>query len=172
MTESQNEVQQTTLMLCTVMHEWPQQAHSGKCPPVQSLNARPDDVGIVVIQCLFQASLAGGNTPKLTIPPNGCQIVCSIFFFDRDNELQIYHGNFLVLDKKHSKLFVIKQSKGCKIMPKMHQNTFRGRAPPRPLGELNSPDLAAMESLLREGKSWERRGPTYKGTKEREGAYF
>jgi len=57
-------------------------------------------------------------------------------------------------------------------MPKMHQNTFRGRAPPRPLGELNSPDLAAMESLLREGKSWERRGPTYKGTKEREGAYF
>jgi len=38
------------------------------------------------------------------------------------------------MDNKHRKLFVIKQSKGCKFMPKMHQNTFSGRAPPGPAG--------------------------------------
>jgi len=27
------------------------------------------------------------------------------------------------MDNNHGKLFVIKQSKGCKFMPKMHQNT-------------------------------------------------
>ena len=36
------------------------------------------------------------------------------------------------MDNKHRKFFVIKQSDGCKFMPKMHQNTFGGRAPPGP----------------------------------------
>ena len=40
------------------------------------------------------------------------------------------------MDDKHKKLFVIKQSKGCNFMLKMHQNTFGGRAPPGPAGEL------------------------------------
>jgi len=31
-------------------------------------------------------------------------------FFGRYNELQIYHGNFLLMDSKHRKLFVIKPS--------------------------------------------------------------
>jgi len=26
------------------------------------------------------------------------------FFFDRDNELEIYHGRFLSLDNKHKKI--------------------------------------------------------------------
>ena len=62
-------------------------------------------------------------------PTAACQIVCSRLnlFFCRDNELQICHGNFLLMDNKHKKLFVIKQSKGCKYMSKMHQNTFGGR---------------------------------------------
>ena len=38
--------------------------------------------------------------------------------------------NFLLMDNKHRKLFVIKQSKWCKFKPKMHQNTFGGRASP------------------------------------------
>jgi len=48
---------------------------------------------------------------NLQFPSNGCQIVCSKFVFDRDNELQIglYHGNFLLIDNKHKKLLVIKQ---------------------------------------------------------------
>jgi len=74
----------------------------------------------------------GGFSPpqkKLTIPPNGCQTVRSIFF-GRDNESQIYRGNFLLMDNKHRKLLVIRQSKGCKFVPKMHQNTFGGRVPP------------------------------------------
>jgi len=32
------------------------------------------------------------------------------------------------------KLFVIKQSKGCKFMAKMRQNTLGGRTPPGPAG--------------------------------------
>ena len=64
------------------------------------------------------------------------------------------------MENKHGKLFVIKQSEGCKFVPKMHQNTFGGWAPTGPArGEL-------MEGLLlrgrREGKG---RGPTYKGMK-------
>ena len=57
-------------------------------------------------------------------------------FFGRDNELQIHHGNFLLTDYKHRKSFVIKQSKGCKFMPKMHHNAFGGRDLPGPAGEL------------------------------------
>jgi len=38
------------------------------------------------------------------------------------------------MDDKRMKLFVIKQSKGCKFVPKMHQNTRGGRAPPGPAG--------------------------------------
>ena len=62
--------------------------------------------------------------------------MCSISFFGRHNELQPYHEHFLLMDNKHRKLFVIKQSKGCKFMPKMHQNAFGGRAPPGPAGDL------------------------------------
>jgi len=67
-------------------------------------------------------------------PPNACQIVYSESFFGRDNELHIFHGNYLLMDNKHRKLFVITQSEGRKFMPKMHQNTLGGRAPPRPAG--------------------------------------
>ena len=38
------------------------------------------------------------------------------------------------MDNKHRKLFVTKQSKGYKFMPKMQQNTFRSRTPPEPAG--------------------------------------
>jgi len=49
------------------------------------------------------------------------------------------------MDNKHRKLFVIEQSKGCKFMPKTHQNTFGGRAPPGPAGgtKCAPPDLVA-----------------------------
>jgi len=35
---------------------------------------------------------------KVAIPSNGCEIVCSKSFFGQDNELQIYHENFLIMD--------------------------------------------------------------------------
>ena len=38
------------------------------------------------------------------------------------------------MDNEHRKLFVIKQSKGCKFMSKMHQNTLGGGALPGPGG--------------------------------------
>ena len=50
----------------------------------------------------------------------------NLFFFGRVSELKIYHRNFFVMDNKHRKLFVGKQSKGCTFMPKMHQHTFGG----------------------------------------------
>jgi len=91
-------------------------------------------------QRLFQASFfwGGGNLPlpKLTLPPpNGCQIVCSKSFFSVGamNCTEICHGNILLMDNKHRKLFVVKQSEGCRFMPKIHLNTFGGRA--LPLGE-------------------------------------
>jgi len=63
-------------------------------------------------------------------PPQTPAKLCALnLFFGRGNELQICHGNILLMDNKHGKLFVIKQSKGCKFMPKMHQNMFRGRPP-------------------------------------------
>jgi len=36
------------------------------------------------------------------------------------------------MDNKHRKLFVIKQSEGCKFMPKIKRNMFGGRALPGP----------------------------------------
>jgi len=73
--------------------------------------------------------LGGIPSPEFYNLPNGCQILYSIFF-GRVNELHIYHRNFLLMDTEHKKLFVIKQSKWCKFKPKMHQNTFGGRASP------------------------------------------
>ena len=63
--------------------------------------------------------------PNLQFPRNGCQIMCSkYFFFSWDNELQVYHGNFHFMDNKRRKSFVIKQSEGCRFVSKMHQNRF------------------------------------------------
>jgi len=67
-------------------------------------------------QCLFGASWGGESPPKkITIPLYGCQIVCSNPFLGRYNELQIYHGNFLLMDNKHRKLFVISNQKDANI---------------------------------------------------------
>jgi len=57
-----------------------------------------------------------GRFPQF-LAPNGCQIVCSESFFSAgtSNELQIYHGSFLFNRQSTQELFVIKQSKGCKL---------------------------------------------------------
>ena len=124
-------------------------------------------------QCLFHARcLGGGNSPapKLTtfLPPNGCQL--HDLFFGRDNELQKYHGNFLLMDNQCSKVFVIKQWEGCKVMPKMHQNALCGRAPE--LGELMlmvSPRLPSRNGgPTSSGDGGKGRGILLRGIKERE----
>ena len=67
------------------------------------------------------AFLGGGNSPKTdNFLPNGCQIVCSTFFSARAMNYT-NGGNFLLLDNKRRKLFVIMQSKVCKFMPKQQQ---------------------------------------------------
>ena len=76
--------------------------------------------------------LGWGNLPpkKLTTPPpkkTAAKLCALSLFFGRGSESQIYHGNFLLIDNKHRKLFVIMQPKGCKFMRKMHQNMFSGR---------------------------------------------
>jgi len=49
---------------------------------------------------------------------------------------------FLLMKNKHRKLFVIRQSKRCKFIFTMHQNTFGGRAPRTRCGSLRrSPRL-------------------------------
>jgi len=54
------------------------------------------------------------------------------------------------MENKHSKYFIVRQSKRLKFTPKMRQNTFCGRALPGPAGELKrSPTpLTAMRGLL------------------------
>jgi len=59
-------------------------------------------------------------------------------FLPTRNQHCLFHGNFLFMDNKHGKLFVIKQSKVCKFLPKMHQNAFGGRAPHGPSGGANA----------------------------------
>jgi len=66
------------------------------------------------LQCLFQESFCGGGWKflprKLTIPPSTAAKLCALnLFFGRDNELQVYHGNFLLMDNKHMKVIVNKQ---------------------------------------------------------------
>ena len=94
----------------------------------------------------------GGGSPSLKRLPN---CVLQIFFFGQDDDLQIYHGNFLLMGNKHGKLFVIKLSKGCKFMcPKIHQNTFGGRVPPAdPPGSEFSPRAKLYESCVHFARS-------------------
>jgi len=86
----------------------------------------------LVQQCLFQTSFRRGSHPKKSPydPPTVVKLCALNLYFWRDNELhvQIYHGNFLLMDNKRRKLFVIKHSKGWKSMPKIHQSAFGGRA--------------------------------------------
>ena len=78
------------------------------------LHTRRTQGQLGVDHCLFQASFLGGILQTYNSPSKDCQIVCSKSFFGWDNELQIYRGNFLLMDSKYRKLFVTKQSKGCK----------------------------------------------------------
>jgi len=106
----------------------------------------------------------GGIPPPktLTIPLQTAAKLCALnLFFGRDNELQIYHGNFLLMDNKHRKLFVIKQSKGCKFIPKMYlKSCARTR-----WGSLYAPTdpLSPMTLTSRGGSEGEGRRHTSEG---------
>ena len=65
-----------------------------------------------------------------------------------------------LMDNEHMKLFVIKQSKGCKFMPKMHENIFGGQALPGPTGGA----YALSQTRSCNG------GPTCNGRKRRGGS--
>ena len=63
-----------------------------------------------------------GGVPQnllFSLPQTAAKL-CAVGVFYRpgrlDSELQIYHGNFLLAGNEHRKLFVTKQSKGCKFM--------------------------------------------------------
>jgi len=78
-----------------------------------------------------EAVFIPGIPPKknLQYPPTAAKLFALNLFFDRDKELQIYHKNFPLLDRK---LYSSLSNQECRFMPKMQQNTFGGRAPPRP----------------------------------------
>jgi len=88
--------------------------------------------------------------------------MCTLdLFFGRDSELEIYHENFLLVDNKHGKLFVIKQTKKCKFMHTKVRLAAGLRLDPQ--GDCVPPDLlAAMGGLLRRGGR-EAEGATSKG---------
>ena len=83
---------------------------------------------------------------KLTVPSNGCQVVCSKFFFCWRSELQIDHVEVLLVDNKHRKLFVVKQSKGCKFMSKC--SIIRLAASPKPAGRAYVYRVAAVGAYV------------------------
>jgi len=76
-------------------------------------NTRPSNVAVDDLYALFifQAPFWGvGTFPKnLQFPrPQTAAKLCAVDLFGRDNKLQIYHGNFLLMDDKHKKLLVTK----------------------------------------------------------------
>jgi len=75
----------------------------------------------VFIQSIF----GWGSPPKKTwqFLPTAAKLCALNLFFDRGNEFQIYHKNILLINSIHTwkLLFVSKQSKWCKFMPKIHQ---------------------------------------------------
>jgi len=88
--------------------------------------SRPSDVLAAFIQRIFL-----GNFPpakKLTVPPRKAAKLCAINFFPVGTLNYKYIMETLLMDNKHGIVFVIKQSKGFILMPKMHQNTFGGQA--------------------------------------------
>ena len=63
-------------------------------------------------QASFLFAGLGGFTfyeKNLHFPQMAAKLCALDLLFGRDNELRIYHGNFHLMDNKHSKLFVIKQ---------------------------------------------------------------
>jgi len=72
-------------------------------------------------------------------------------FFQAGIEITNVSRKLFLMDNKHEKLFVTKQSKGCKFMPKMHQNTFGGRAPPDHLAAMGI-YFYNRGPLIREGR--------------------
>jgi len=82
------------------------------------------------LECVYPGYLLGDSLPQTAAK------LCALnLFFVQESELQTYHGNILLMDNKLRKFCVIMLSKGCNIMPKMHQNAFGGRVLPIPAGE-------------------------------------
>ena len=107
------------------------------------------------------------NPPKkLTIPPSTAAKLCALnLFFGRNSELQIHHGNFLLMDNKHRKLVVMKQSKGCKFTTKCIKIRLAAGLRADPLGELTRSSRPSSRNggglLLRGGKEGKGREGTY-----------
>ena len=121
---------------------------------------------------VYSSRLIGAGIPppqkKIIISFKTAAKLCALdLFFDQDSELQIYHGNFLLMHNKHRKLFVIKQPKGCKFMPKIHQNTFGGRAPPGPAAGAHKLPRPSMGLTSKGREEGEGRRPTFKGMEGR-----
>ena len=78
-----------------------------------------------------------GNFPPKSYsspPPNAAAKLGDLSLFSAETlNSPIYHGNFLLTDNKHRKLFVIKQSKGANLCQKMHQMRLAAGLHPAPL---------------------------------------
>ena len=97
---------------------------TGRMPFLPPDQQRQGTKGLSLVnQCLFQASFWGEwipPSPQNTVPLIGCQIVCNRELVGPLDLSKFrvnvkYPGNILLMDNKRSKLFVIKQSKGCLV---------------------------------------------------------
>ena len=97
---------------------------TGRMPFLPPDQQRQGTKGLSLVnQCLFQAFLGGRGfpaSPQNTVPVIGCQIVCNRELVGPLDLSKFrvnvkYPGNIRLMDNKRSKLFVIKQSKGCLV---------------------------------------------------------
>jgi len=64
-------------------------------------------IGMLYFGSVYSRHLFWGNPPKTyNFPKMAARLCAQNLFFGRDNELLIYHGNFLLMYDKHRKLFV------------------------------------------------------------------
>ena len=117
---------------------------------------------------VFIPGIFGGIPPP---PKKTAAKLCALnLHFCPDNGLHIYHGNVLLMDNKHMKLLVIKQSKGCILCLQCTKIRLTAGLRPDPLRELmrsptSQPQWGPTSNQMERRKG--RRGPTYKGRGKR-----
>ena len=111
--------------------------HTPPPPPAAAAAAVSGQWSVISARALFIPGIFWGirPSPKKTYnPPNGCQIVYSIFLVRQ--LIKIYHGNFLLMDNKRRKLFALSNQKDADLCLKCTKIRLAAGLRPHPLGEL------------------------------------
>ena len=116
---------------CTSSHATPTTA-SPCTAPAPSRSAWAAASRPLFIPGIFSGEVAG-EIPQTYIFSQTAAKLRALNRFFRPGIIQIYHGNILLIDSKHRKLFVVEQeqrihtaSRRCKFIPEMRRHMFGG----------------------------------------------